>query len=401
MKFNKLFLVLMVISFFNQKIVCANINKECGFRHDLADAISKCDLSKMKKLYDSMDNKLFNESIADVVNADVANLADMYNCDAIFKYLLQKSEVVKILELRSELYKATSNCDIISIKQLFETTDDKLLNAVVNAGLHRACRFKCDVIVDYLLNQGANIDAVIHGVTPLMVAARSGHDNVIDLLIKRGANVNLINHMYGVPVAGYALFARMPDSKHRAIKLLNSGTDINIKDSQGNSFLMNAIYHSHYPSKSEWTEFALELISRGADVNVKANDNVTALMLAAVNGQEKIVNALLERGAEVNLAAGELIDAHIRPGDTALILAAASGNINIVTKLIEHGAKLNAKNKFGSNALKKAAMNGHAQMVSKLLELGLNKDAKDNAGRTALDYAIKYERADVVSILKS
>jgi ankyrin repeat protein len=42
------------------------------------------------------------------------------------------------------------------------------------------------------------------------------------------------------------------------------------------------------------------LLDKGANVNAKRNDGATAVILASQNGHREVVQALLERGAEVS-----------------------------------------------------------------------------------------------------
>ena len=53
---------------------------------------------------------------------------------------------------------------------------------------------------------------------------------------------------------------------------------------------------------------------RGAEINLQNSDGGTALMLAASNGHERVVELLLRHGAEINLQNSD--------GGTALMLAA-------------------------------------------------------------------------------
>ena len=63
---------------------------------------------------------------------------------------------------------------------------------------------------------------------------------------------------------------------------------------------------------------------------------VTALMAAARYGHERMVDLLLQRGAEINKQKSD--------GFTALMLAAEKGHERVVELLLQHGAEANLQN---------------------------------------------------------
>jgi len=89
---------------------------------------------------------------------------------------------------------------------------------------------------------------------------------------------------------------------HKAVKLkdtnlikelLNSGTDVNLKNRKGISAL-------HIAAEFGTFEIAKLLIKYGADVNAKTNYDVTPLHFAAQGGDTEIANLLISMGAKVN-----------------------------------------------------------------------------------------------------
>ena len=73
--------------------------------------------------------------------------------------------------------------------------------------------------------------------------------------------------------------------------LLDAGADLNARDEQGQTALMNASRDGH-------TAMVRLLVARGADLNHTAKFNLSALMLAVINGRDAIVAILVEAGAD-------------------------------------------------------------------------------------------------------
>lgn len=91
------------------------------------------------------------------------------------------------------------------------------------------------------------------------------------------------------------------------------------------------------------------LLTHGADVNARESDQDgwTALLYAAENHRNEIVKALLEKGADVNMADGN--------GRTALIIASRLGNRDIVQGLLAKGANVHTRDNAGWTALSQAS----------------------------------------------
>ena len=151
--------------------------------------------------------------------------------------------------------------------------------------------------------------------------------------------------------------------KHGDIALaeeaIKNGADVNAKDKEGNTALIDAAGSINKNNK----EIVELLINSGADVNAKNNAGWTALMSAAFEGNKEIVETLIKAGADVNAK-----DSY---GDTALILAATNyGSKDVIEILIKAGADVNAKNKNGESAFTFASEHEDREV------LGLLENAK-------------------------
>ena len=80
-------------------------------------------------------------------------------------------------------------------------------------------------------------------------------------------------------------------------ELINNGYDVNAKDEDGCTALMEAGEAFFGGS----TEIIKMLIEAGADVNAKDEDGRTLLNRAAASGKTEIVKMLIEAGADVDI----------------------------------------------------------------------------------------------------
>lgn len=180
--------------------------------------------------------------------------------------------------------------------------------------LFRACSQGDINQVKHLLDQGVNVNARQEdGETPLMFAAVEGKLDVVELLLDRGADINALS--------------------------INNETA-----------LVRSVGMSH--------ESAALLLQRGADIE-KGNP----LAHAAGIGDVRMIQLLLEKGANVNAATSE--------GHSPLT-AAVSREVSpdIIRLLLKAGADVNHRTKRGETALTIAEQNGDDAMVSLLKRPG-------------------------------
>jgi uncharacterized protein len=117
----------------------------------------------------------------------------------------------------------------------------------------------------------------------------------------------------------------------------------------------------------------------------------TPLIDAVKRHDAAAVNALLDRGAEVDAAEAD--------GTTALHWAAQLDDAESVTRLLDAGADASAANRFEVTPLELAANNGNAQIVASLLAAGANPDARSREGQTPLMSAALNGRVGAVEAL--
>jgi len=237
---------------------------------------------------------------------------------------------------------AINKRDIEIVKLLLENGADA--NKEVKKGntpLIYAVR-KGDIeILKYLIKNGADVNATNkYGVSILFIALKEGEPSLIDLILSKNPEVvptkrcvnyfiktmfsdekslhNVSSQAYSIPVKGtFLLMAAYRGQKVIVQKLLESGVDINERNSLGMTALMHAA-EENYPdilqllldygadvnakSKSEITYFSPEEVQEMSNLGLHVNekikiDSFTALDIARSKDHNIIVKMLIKAGA--------------------------------------------------------------------------------------------------------
>ncbi|HKE85247.1 MAG TPA: ankyrin repeat domain-containing protein [Vicinamibacterales bacterium] len=218
-----------------------------------------------------------------------------------------------------------------------------------------------------LLARGANVNAAetIQNTTALMWASAEGHLDVADVLIEAGADVNRQAHVTTLterhnsdhPSGGFTalMFAARSGDEAMVKRLVARGANVNLKNGDGASALMVAMYN-------DWFDLAKTLIELGTDANegalylaVEMRDGTTDQF--AFDGSRRrpnhtnrttaldLMRFLLERGADPNKTfTGQLHSTSMpntdRFDNTPFFRAAIAADVEALKLLIAHGASL-------------------------------------------------------------
>ena len=199
-------------------------------------------------------------------------------------------------------------------------------------------------MVRRLLQAGADPNlALLLGETPVMVASRSGNADVVEQLLAKGANANA----HGARGQTALMWAVAQAHRDVVKVLLARGADVHARSDVWSEVMAvpphgmpqynRAIPHGGdtalmFAARVGDLQSAKLLVAAGANVNDADAWGVSATTLAAHSGFGELVEFLLDRGADPNVAT---------PGFTALHAAIMRRHEPMVTALLAHGANPN------------------------------------------------------------
>eukprot|EP01083_Nonionella_stella_P172443 591825_1 len=197
----------------------------------------------------------------------------------------------------------------------------------------------------------------VTGDTALIIAIKSRKSpDVIATIMKNGCNVNLRNKK-GMS----ALMVAAMNGDNDTVMNLSQHESINLDDANGKSALLFAAENGH-------REVVKTLLAAGADMNCCDDDNQSNVLMCAVNNNDlDLIKFVLNYPHQkIN------INAQNRFGYTALMIAAYNGNQYVVQILINHAADINVKNESNENAYAIARKANHIDLCQILLPLQYN-----------------------------
>ena len=161
--------------------------------------------------------------------------------------------------------------------------------------LHWAVRYNNLKLVTTLINSGFDVNGVCIGDrTPLKYAVWNDNLKAAQILIQNGADVHFKDR-FGETVLHTAVRGH---NKKMGELLLKSGANIN--QESGRWFFQTPLMIAADDSDLKMVQF---LIEKGADVNMISSDGKTALSYALMAGKKaniKILEALIQAGADTN-----------------------------------------------------------------------------------------------------
>ncbi len=247
-------------------------------------------------------------------------------------------------------------------------------------------------MVEALLNAGADVNqATGTGATPLMLAAASGRADAVSLLLAGGAAVNSKELKRGETAL---MFAAASNRAEVALLLLENGADPALTTTLVDAPALTKASDEAFKQRldrlrEERTKKAAasgETVAAPEKGESEGGGNVFGKIFGWMTPGTNAKKESNERPERPRY--GDLVG--VQGGVTALLLAARQGNVETVTALLDNGADVNQVSEGSKTSpLLIATMNGRFDLAKILLDRGADPNlASEPAGVTPLYAAI-------------
>jgi uncharacterized protein len=266
--------------------------------------------------------------------------------------------------------------------------------------LHMAAETGDASLIDALLKAGSQVDAVNEsGTTPLMIASSSGSTAAVTTLLRHGANVNALEKTNGETAL---FFAASHDRADVVRLLLSKGADATVKTpvsklarvsvgpdgellddkktaKDSDKAQQPAAAQSARPTTSSAPE------QKAAKAGQPADKDAEEAKTPAQKPDDKVKDAYGFTAADRKK---RVFGTTQFGGLTALLVAARDGQINAVKAFLDAGGDVNQTSDTDhATPLILAVINGHYDLAKVLLDRGANPKLANTDGATAL-YAV-------------
>lgn len=341
----------------------------------------KSRLSTLKEYYNFELAKIFIENLTDEekVSKDAMDLWIYAATEGDFELCkLLRDNSVPMNEDEKPLY--LTSAVLFGHRKIIEMLLDMGLDVNaedVNQGsaLLYAIRRGDKDIVELLIAKNVNLMVRHRDNDILRFAIKIGYRDIVELLIEKRQGFNHEFEPLLIAVTGCCDVVQLLLEKYQ-----NPNPDIRQKEI--NNALLECASSSSIISDSDMVALLLDY---GADVNAVDDNGFTPLMLASKAGCKEIVRYLIDRGAN--------IDQQNSNGDTALILAAeVDGNSKMVEMLLRKGANWEIANNSGRDVFVSISKGGDVKNMSKALrncntQVNINRDMSSSAAEIGADAA--------------
>jgi ankyrin repeat protein len=180
-----------------------------------------------------------------------------------------------------------------------------------------------------MIDNGADVNTLIHNETPLIVASRRKHEGVVRLLLDENADVNACSQRPDVCALSAAVIA----GSEKVVQML---LERNVVVTSITRALLPAAYLGH-------AYVVRMLLAAGAETNSPDGYFGTALHRAALYGHIGTVRILLDHNTNVNAQA---VQYH------ALLAACHRGHVDVARMLLDRGADMDPRGPLFDRALR-------------------------------------------------
>ncbi|XP_046563927.1 uncharacterized protein LOC124272766 [Haliotis rubra] len=286
--------------------------------------------------------------------------------------------------------------------------------------LHVACLGGNVDICKYLLsNDIVGIESRgQYNMTPVMVAANTGHRELFDFLVSKGCDLSVVDgnrdnilHMAclggNVDICKYLLsndivgiesrgqYNRTPVMKaasegHRELFdfLVSKGCDLSVVDGNRDNILHMACLGGN-------VDICKYLLSKNiVGIESRGQYNRTTVMIAASMGHRDLFDFLVNKGCDLSVVDGD--------GNNIVHVACLGGNVDICKYLLSNDiVGIESRGQYKRTPVMKAASKGHRELFDFLLNKGCDLSVVDGDGNNILHVACLGGNVDICKYLLS
>ncbi|KAJ0418747.1 ankyrin repeat-containing domain protein [Aspergillus carlsbadensis] len=296
------------------------------------------------------------DDVAVVIEADLAPAPQLKQLNALLND--QKSPM-----FLSCVYGVPFILEVIEAEasETATTVDWNAKNSHGESMIYVGAKYGHGEIVKFLASRGAKVDCTGgHLGNPLQAAAFYGHEDAVRGLIE--ANADLYAHV----IFASALDAAVDGGHEKVIQAILEHSST-MTESDLERVLLRASYDGHH---NVVTDLLKRLGRKGMDGEKELNDDPLhiALQMALFQGHARISKTLLSQIRDINIETSHF--------GNALQAAAFGGRVKMVQMVLDRGADVNSRGRYGT-PLRAAALGGHDAVVNLLIEQGATAKGKN------------------------
>lgn len=289
------------------------------------------------------------------------------------------------------LHLATQMKDLELVKLLIDlgaNQDIKSINAGGLTPLFYACATKQPDIAKYLISKSPDISIISDNGNDILSWVAELHDiNLLQKMLDRGANIN-----HRGQDGKTLLFWMVQYGWEDMVEfLMSKGADPNLATDMGEYPLILCVAKDNLNMLNTLLSYNI------TDVNKRTVDNnkITTLWMAAQDGKEKFIDALLSKGADVNISRESNLEAPIH-------ISLKNGHSDVFNKLMNRtDIDAGAVDSNGQSILHYGVHLGRQDLIQLAIDRNIDINSQDNIGRTPLHLSCMYENTQILEFLHS
>ncbi|XP_071084544.1 ankyrin repeat and KH domain-containing protein 1-like [Haliotis cracherodii] len=295
---------------------------------------------------------------------------------------------------------------------VYKNADLTLVDNNGDSLLHIACTGGNTAIVQYVVSPSNINTRGQNGLTPVMMAAFTGHQSVFDLLVSKNADLTLVNKKGdslllfackggNTAIVQYLMSPSNINTRgqngwtpvmmaafkgHQSVfdLLVSKNADLTLVDNNGDSLLHLACYGGN----TAIVQYAVS----PSNVNSRGQNGWTPVMMAVMEGHQRVFDLLVSKNADLTLVDNN--------GDSLLHLACYGGNTAIVQYAVSP-SNVNSRGQNGWTPVMMAAFKGHQSVFDLLVSKNAVPTLVDKDGNSLLHLACYGGNTAIVQYLVS